>query len=124
MVKLADITTTPQKIHIPVFRTRKKFNKWYVEVYLKSAHWIGFAIWMKRQYPYCSECRRSHVVLETHHETYVNLGKETENDCRNLCGNCHMTIHKTLQDLGFATEREYTAWIKKKKRKRKKHYIR
>ena len=118
MVKLADITTKPQKIHIPKFRTQKKFNRWYVEVYLKSPHWIAFAIWMKHTYPWCGNCGGK-GKLETHHLTYDNLGKETEKDCRNLCYTCHKGIHKELQELGFATEREYIIWMNTRKRKRK-----
>ena len=105
MVKLSDITTKPQKIKIPVFRSQKKFNRWYINVYLKSPHWIAFALWMKFQHPYCADCN-TEGTLHTHHETYTNLGKETEDDCRNLCEICHTNIHALIHDLGFATERE------------------
>ena len=62
------------------------------ESYIGSVEWQIKSARAKRAHPFCTLCR-SRSRLETHHNTYVRLGHEHDDDLVILCATCHMACH-------------------------------
>ena len=62
--------------------------------YLESEHWQHFR---KEAFKHfngmCQLCGRTNDILELHHKTYINRGRETFNDVILLCTHCHELYH-------------------------------
>jgi hypothetical protein len=62
--------------------------------YLFSSHWKSFCGEAMKWANYkCQLCNKSNILLNVHHKSYDNKGKETFNDVIVLCCNCHKLVH-------------------------------
>ena len=90
--------------------------------YLKSEHWQE----TKKKYllpdSKCRVCNQKEG-LELHHKTYVNIGKETEEDFLILCRGCHKKIHfhkgKQIKDLDKVMTRYLNLYAQHRYRERR-----
>lgn len=64
--------------------------------YLKSDHWIKTKRLLKKNN--CQICGFS-KLLDLHHITYKNVGREQEKDLLTLCRFCHYTSHEYLPNM-------------------------
>lgn len=72
-------------------------QRWYREVYLKSAHWKSFRkIALASHGRMCAKCC-SFKRLQVHHLTYERLGRELISDVQVLCFDCHKKEHKPVR---------------------------
>lgn len=62
--------------------------------YLKTPEWdkTRKAAYRRANHT-CQRCRRTGVMLNVHHKTYDNLGREPAKDLIVLCCYCHKKIH-------------------------------
>lgn len=65
------------------------------EDYLKTDHWQHFrAEALKNAHHTCQLCGNQNLLLDVHHRTYRNKGRETFLDVIVLCRECHEMFHK------------------------------
>jgi len=63
--------------------------------YIKSDKWRAKSSKAKRKAKRrCQLCGATDVVLDTHHNTYKNLGHEKPEDLIVLCQSCHTKFHE------------------------------
>lgn len=83
--------------------------------YIKSRKWKKLANRLKKEQPYCSECR-SKENLAVHHLTYERLGNELDEDLTVLCDDCHKETHGITKEKKMTEiERKYAESKKIKK---------
>ena len=69
------------------------YKEWYRTVYLQSQHWYATREAAKRRANYsCEICGRKDN-LQVHHKHYHSLWRETPEDLRCLCNECHKQQH-------------------------------
>lgn len=74
-------------------------NAMNYQAYLKTKHWNDTRKKaLKRAKCTCQLCGTKDSVLNVHHKTYENKGKEKAKDLIVLCSNCHAKFHDKLQD--------------------------
>ena len=64
--------------------------------YLQSPQWSIFRDRVKARACYC--CGKRDEILQVHHVSYDNLGAERPEDVVTVCNDCHVTIHKNIND--------------------------
>jgi len=92
--------------------TKEKISSY--KEYMFSEHWK-----LKKQeyknsefYKGCCEiCKQKNVILDLHHKSYKNIGKEKLEELSQLCKKCHSVVHK-LGKIDF-TSKETLSKIKK-----------
>ncbi len=72
----------------------KKINKLEYGKYLKSARWDNLRKFMYNRAGYrCQLCGEKKERLNVHHNSYDNIGNESEKDLIVLCESCHCWHH-------------------------------
>jgi len=89
--------------------------------YLLSAHWRELRNRIRLERVKCEGCN-SIRDLNVHHGTYINVGKEKENELFLVCQDCHKGIHELhkvgrKKDLRFSLMIATLQYLKNKNRK-------
>lgn len=66
--------------------------------YLKSKHWVMKKKEYNRKYERVCSCCGGKENLQLHHISYDRLGNEPLTDLVYLCKECHMRIHRVIND--------------------------
>jgi hypothetical protein len=78
-------------------RDKKKWTRFYYDVYIKSTYWQGIRSILIKEVEYkCEDCgklKEEKYLLQCHHITYENLGRELRKDLIVLCKECHRLCH-------------------------------
>ncbi|HUS50495.1 MAG TPA: HNH endonuclease signature motif containing protein [Candidatus Paceibacterota bacterium] len=119
-------------------RDKKKWTRFYYDVYIKSTYWQEIRSILIEEVEYkCEDCgklKEEKYLLQCHHITYENLGRELRKDLVVLCKECHRLRHpekeKTFEEelnggewsvLGESILRgkgEKTSWKESKKKEK------
>lgn len=69
--------------------------------YLQTEHWLWFRKEsIRHAMGQCQLCGDNKSILNVHHKTYANRGRETFLDVIVLCKNCHETFHEIKNKRG------------------------
>ena len=82
-------------------REQWKEKDWYVNIYLKSTHWLEFVKVVRDFYGNkCALCNKP--AKDGHHRTYERLGHELLQDVILLCRKCHEKHHSVNHGVAFS----------------------
>jgi len=78
-----------------------KITKAHYEEYLKTEHWVLFALKIRKERKNCQDCgisaeearKRDRQNLNVHHLTYERIGHELPEDVVAICRYCHAKRH-------------------------------
>lgn len=86
--------------------------------YLQTEHWKRFRDNIIKSRKKCECCGTIEPIMNVHHISYSNIGKEKDRDVALLCVKCHKYIHDIKRGLVFCDNERILRLVKKPKRKK------
>lgn len=86
--------------------------------YLKTQHWKQFREKIIKERKFCEICKNVEYIMNVHHISYKNIGKEKKSDVALLCNDCHKYIHKIKNGEITCSDKAILKFVKKPKRKK------
>lgn len=86
--------------------------------YLKTEHWKRFRDRIIKGRKKCECCGAIEPIMNVHHISYSNIGKEKDRDVALLCINCHKYIHDIKSGKVECSDKRILRLVKKPKRKK------
>lgn len=88
------------------------------ENYLNTQHWKQFRDKIIKSRKKCECCGAIEQIMNVHHISYSNIGKEKDRDVALLCINCHKYIHDIKSGKVECSDKRILQLVKKPKRKK------
>lgn len=88
--------------------------------YLNTQHWKKFRDNIVKSRKKCECCGAIEPIMNVHHISYSNIGKEKDRDVALLCVNCHKYIHAIKSGKAICSDERILRLVKKPKRKKPK----
>jgi phage terminase large subunit GpA-like protein len=88
--------------------------------YLQTEHWKRFRDSIIKERKKCQCCGIVADIMNVHHISYRNVGKEKKSDVALLCPDCHTYIHEIKNGNVVCTSERILRLVKKPKRKKPK----
>lgn len=86
--------------------------------YLNTEHWKRFRDSIIKERKKCECCGAIYPIMNVHHISYSNVGKEKQKDVALLCYDCHRYIHEIKNGNVVCTSERILRLVKKPKRKK------
>ena len=88
--------------------------------YLQTEHWKRFRDSIIKERKKCECCGIVSLIMNVHHISYRNVGKEKKSDVALLCPDCHTYIHEIKNGNVVCTSERILRLVEKPKRKKPK----
>lgn len=85
------------------------------ENYLQTDHWKRFRDSIIKQRKKCECCGAIEPIMNVHHISYINIGKEKASDVALLCIDCHKYIHRVKNGEAVCSDERILRLVKKNK---------
>lgn len=86
--------------------------------YLNTQHWKKFRDSIIKSRKKCECCGTTEPIMNVHHISYSNIGKEKDRDVALLCISCHKYIHEIKKGIVICTDKRILRLVEKPKRKK------
>lgn len=83
--------------------------------YLQSEHWKRFRESIIKKRKKCECCGTANPIMNVHHISYSNVGREKEKDVALLCEDCHKYIHEIKSGKAICGDERILRLVKKPK---------
>jgi hypothetical protein len=81
------------QLEVYVFALLRELASYDYNGYLNTDHWKQLSARKKREVNYTCELCLSKQDIDTHHKTYIRVGRELLSDLSIICNPCHYKLH-------------------------------